>query len=132
MCVIPHSPLSLQLLLVSSPLSPVPHTLIPPFSFLIPERKKGFLIELLDETMMLQCTSKADMEDWVRDVNRLRGGVDLASGQNLTEFPTGQDIYEGGWVLSLPPSLPPSLSLECDNGQFMPACHIYIIRGSAH
>ena len=47
--------------------------------------------------MMLQCTSKADMEDWVRDINRLRGGrVDLASGQNLTEFPTGQDIYEGG------------------------------------
>ena len=46
---------------------------------------------------MLQCTSKADMEDWVRDINRLRGGrVDLASGQNLTEFPTGQDIYEGG------------------------------------
>ena len=45
---------------------------------------------------MLQCTSKADMEDWVRDINRLRGGrVDLASGQNLTEFPTGQDIYEG-------------------------------------
>ena len=45
---------------------------------------------------MLQCTSKADMEDWVRDVNRLRGGrVDLASGQNLTEFPTGHDIYEG-------------------------------------
>ena len=63
----------------------------------IPERKKGFLIELLDETMMLQCTSKADMEDWVRDVNRLRGGrVDLASGQNLAEFPSGQDIYEGG------------------------------------
>ena len=62
----------------------------------IPERKKGFLIELLDETMMLQCTSKADMEDWVRDVNRLRGGrVDLASGQNLDEFPSGQDIYEG-------------------------------------
>jgi hypothetical protein len=59
------------------------------------ERKKGFLVELLEETMMLQCTSKADMEDWVRDINRLRGGrVDLASGQNLTEFPSGQDIYE--------------------------------------
>ena len=61
----------------------------------IPERKKGFLIELLDETMMLQCTSKADMEDWVRDLNRLRGGIDLASGQNVTEGPAGQDIYEG-------------------------------------
>ena len=66
------------------------------FSPSLPERKKGFLVELLEETMMLQCTSKADMEDWVRDINRLRGGrVDLASGQNLTEFPSGQDIYEG-------------------------------------
>jgi hypothetical protein len=58
------------------------------------ERKKGFLVELLDETMMLQCTSKADMEDWVRDINRLRGGrVDLASGQD-TQYPAGHDIYE--------------------------------------
>ena len=64
----------------------------------IPERKKGFLIELLDETMMLQCTSKADMEDWVRDLNRLRGGIDLASGQNVTGAPAGQDIYDGEWV----------------------------------
>ena len=46
--------------------------------------------------MMLQCTSKADMEDWVRDTNRLRGGrVDLASGQNIGGHPPGQDIYEG-------------------------------------
>ena len=45
---------------------------------------------------MLQCTSKADMEDWVRDMNRLRGSrVDLASGQNITDFPTGHEIYEG-------------------------------------
>ena len=52
--------------------------------------------------MMLQCTSKADMEDWVRDMNRLRGGrVDLASGQNMAEFPTGYDIYEGELILSL-------------------------------
>ena len=46
--------------------------------------------------MMLQCTSKADMEDWVRDTNRLRGGrVDLASGQNIGGYPSGHDIYEG-------------------------------------
>ena len=45
---------------------------------------------------MLQCTSKADMEDWVRDTNRLRGGrVDLASGQNIGGYPSGHDIYEG-------------------------------------
>ena len=45
---------------------------------------------------MLQCTSKADMEDWVRDTNRLRGGrVDLASGQNIGGHPPGHDIYEG-------------------------------------
>ena len=63
---------------------------------LSPERKKGFLVELLDETMMLQCTSKADMEDWIRDMNRLRGGrVDLASGQNIGGYPAGHDIYEG-------------------------------------
>ena len=54
------------------------------------------MVELLDETMLFQCTSKADMEDWVRDVNRLRGGVDLASGQNLTALTLGHDIYEGG------------------------------------
>jgi hypothetical protein len=59
------------------------------------ERKKSFLIELPEETMMLQCTSKADMEDWVRDTNRLRGGrVDLASGQNIGGHPPGHDIYE--------------------------------------
>ena len=63
---------------------------------LSPEKKKGFLVELLDETMMLQCTSKADMEDWIRDMNRLRGGrVDLASGQNIGGYPAGHDIYEG-------------------------------------
>ena len=55
------------------------------------------MIELLDETMMLRCTSKADMEDWVWDMNRLRGGFDSDSGQNLTEFPSGQDIYEGAY-----------------------------------
>ena len=61
------------------------------------EKKKGFLLELPDETMLLQCTSKADMEDWVRDTNRLRGGrVDLASGQNIGGYPPGHDIYEGG------------------------------------
>ena len=44
---------------------------------------------------MLQCTSKADMEDWVRDTNRLRGGrVDLASGQDIGGQPPGHDIYE--------------------------------------
>jgi hypothetical protein len=44
---------------------------------------------------MLQCTSKADMEDWVRDTNRLRGGrVDLASGQDIGGQPSGHDIYE--------------------------------------
>ena len=48
--------------------------------------------------MMLQCTSKADMEDWVRDLNRLRGGIDPASGQNVTGVPAGQDIYEGEGV----------------------------------
>ena len=49
-------------------------------------------MELLDETMMLQCTSKADMEDWVWDMNRLRGGgVD----QNIGGYPAGHDIYEG-------------------------------------
>ncbi|CAI8034686.1 hypothetical protein GBAR_LOCUS19502 [Geodia barretti] len=59
------------------------------------ERKKSFLIELPEETMMLQCTSKADMEDWVRDTNRLRGGrVDLASGQNIGGHLPGHDIYE--------------------------------------
>jgi hypothetical protein len=59
------------------------------------ERKKSFLIELPEETMMLQCTSKADMEDWVRDTNRLRGGrVDLASGQDIGGQPSGHDIYE--------------------------------------
>ena len=65
---------------------------LPPWT----ERKKSFLIELPEETMMLQCTSKADMEDWVRDTNRLRGGrVDLASGQNIGGHLPGHDIYEG-------------------------------------
>ena len=59
------------------------------------ERKKGFMVDLLEESMLFQCTSKADMEDWVRDINRFRQGVDLASGQNLMEMPQGHDVYEG-------------------------------------
>ena len=52
------------------------------------------MVELLDESMLFQCTSKADLEDWVRDINRLRGG-DLTSGQLLPDFPNGQDVYDG-------------------------------------
>ncbi|CAI8034680.1 Docking protein 4 [Geodia barretti] len=67
------------------------------------ERKKSFLIELPEETMMLQCTSKADMEDWVRDTNRLRGGrVDLASGQNIGGHLPGHDIYEDPFSIDVP------------------------------
>ena len=57
------------------------------------EAKKAFVLNLNDEVCMFQCASRADMDDWYRDVQKY-----LVSGQpsNAVVHPTSteEEIYE--------------------------------------
>lgn len=61
------------------------------------ERKKAFVVILSDESCMFQCASRADMEDWCRDIQRYSSGHRGAMAA-VTSLPQGSnagDIYEG-------------------------------------
>lgn len=58
------------------------------------ERKKAFVLILRDsESCMFQCSSRADMEDWYRDINHHNSGRtgSMSSNHGMN---TGE-IYEG-------------------------------------
>ena len=63
------------------------------------ERKKAsFDVHLQDEVTQFSCSSKADTDDWMRDIARFQGGRGLTSSFN-GELPdntvNGQALYEG-------------------------------------
>lgn len=62
------------------------------------DRKKAFVLNLQDESCMFQCSSRADMEDWYRDINHYsssmnRGAISPAL-PSRTSNTTGEEIYE--------------------------------------
>ena len=63
------------------------------------EKKKAFVLYLPDEICMFQCTSRAELDDWHRDILTYRGGGPLTGGRaslsGLPNSPTGGEIYEG-------------------------------------
>lgn len=63
------------------------------------ERKKAFEVHLPDDVSSFTCSSKADMEDWVRDIRRLCNTRGSSSSSFNGELPdnsvNGQALYEG-------------------------------------
>jgi len=63
------------------------------------ERRKAFEVHLPDDVSLFICSSKADMEDWVRDIRRLCNTRGSSSSSFNGELPdnnvNGQALYEG-------------------------------------
>ena len=65
------------------------------------EKKKAFVLYIPDEVCMFQCASRAELDDWHRDILTYRGGGTLTGGRaSLSGLPNtpGGEIYEGMWV----------------------------------
>jgi len=62
------------------------------------ERRKAFEVHLPDDVSLFICSSKADMEDWVRDIRRLCNTRGSSSSSFNGELPdnnaNGQALYE--------------------------------------
>ncbi len=59
-------------------------------------RKKAFEVQLASESLMFQCGSHADVDDWIGDIRRFRDS--LRSSSFSASFPDnslGQQLYEG-------------------------------------
>lgn len=65
------------------------------------EKKKAFVLHLPDEVCMFQCASRAELDDWHRDILTYRGGGTLSGGRGsisgIPNSPIGGEIYEGMW-----------------------------------
>ena len=62
------------------------------------EKKKAFVLHLPDEVCMFQCASRAELDDWHRDILTYRGGT-LSGARGSLSGPSsscsGGEIYEG-------------------------------------
>lgn len=65
------------------------------------DKKKAFVLHLPDEVCMFQCASRAELDDWHRDILTYRGGGAMAGGRgSMSGVPNssfGGEIYEGMW-----------------------------------
>ena len=66
------------------------------------EKKKAFVLHLPDEVCMFQCASRAELDDWHRDILTYRGGGGMLGGGrgSMSGVPNssfGGEIYEGMW-----------------------------------
>ena len=50
---------------------------------------------MLDESIMFQCSSRAEMDDWYKDLKTYLGGMGIVSPPSSTTHSNSVDIYEG-------------------------------------
>lgn len=59
------------------------------------DRKKAFLVVVNDESIMFQCSSRAEMDDWFRDLQYYTGGQGGGGATSTSHSSSTSDIYEG-------------------------------------